>query len=256
MADWDSAQYLKFAAERMRPARDLMARVPLEMPRVIYDLGCGAGNVTRQLAERWPGAEIYGVDSSPDMLAKARSGEDLGIQWIEADLNDWRPPKRADLFFSNAALQWLDGHETLFPRLLGLLEPGSALAVQMPRVGGQPSHTLMAEAADAGPWRERLRSVLRLDWVASPDAYYDWLAPLAVRLDVWETIYWQVLEGDNPVVEFTRSTALRPLLQALEGAERDAFLAAYAERVRAAYPPREDGRTLFPFRRMFVVATR
>lgn len=256
MANWDTAQYLKFAAERSRPARDLMARVPGETPRVIYDLGCGAGNVTRLLAERWPDAEICGVDSSPDMLAKARTGEDLGILWAESDLADWRPSRPADLLFSNAALQWLDHHETLFPRLLGLLDPGAVLAVQMPRPHLQPSHTLITETVDDGPWRDRLRSVLRPEPVAAPEAYYDWLAPLALRIEVWETIYWQVLDGDNPVVEYTKGTALRPLLQALDGTERQAFFDAYAGRIRAAYPPRTDGRTLFPFRRLFIIATR
>ncbi|MCH7957955.1 MAG: trans-aconitate 2-methyltransferase, partial [Proteobacteria bacterium] len=154
----------------------------------------------------------------------------------------------------NAALHWLDGHEALFPRLAGGLRPGGVLAVQMPRNYAEPSHTCMAEAAEAGPWRARLDAVLRLRPVASPEAYYDMLAPLARTLDIWETVYTHVLEGENPVVEWTRGSALKPLLDALEDDERPAFLAQYTTRIRAAYPRRGDGTTLFPFRRLFIVA--
>jgi len=255
MANWDTVQYLRFAAERSRPARDLMARVPLAAPRRIYDLGCGAGNITRMLAERWPEAEVIGVDSSPEMLAKARAGESAPIRWEEADLRTWAPAKPADLFYSNAALQWLPDHGRLFPRLAGLLAPGAVLAVQMPRNHSEPSHALMLDTVEDGPWAARLRPLMRRQPVAAPEAYYDWLSPVVLRLEVWETIYWQVLDGDNPVVEFTKGTALRPFLQALEGDERQAFLDAYADRIRAAYPPRGDGSTLFPFRRLFIVAT-
>ncbi len=255
MATWDSVQYLRFATERSRPARDLMARVPLEAPKTVYDLGCGAGNITRLLAERWPAAEVIGVDSSPEMLAQARAGESGGIQWQEADLRTWRPAKPAELFFSNAALQWLDDHERVFPHLAAQLAPGAVLAVQMPRNRREPSHTLITETIEDGPWAGRLRPRMRLEPVAAPEAYYDWLSPVVLRLEVWETIYWQVLDGHNPVVEFTKGTALRPFLEALDGEERQAFLDAYAKRVLAAYPPRPDGRTLFPFRRLFIVAT-
>ena len=146
-------------------------------------------------------------------------------------------------------------HARLFPRLAGLLAPGAVLAVQMPRNQSEPSHTLMADTVEDGPWAERLRPLVRRQPVAAPEAYYDWLSPVVLRLEVWETIYWQVLDGDNPVGEFTKGTALRPFLQALEEGERRAFLDAYAGRIRAAYPPRPDGRTLFPFRRLFIVAT-
>ena len=255
MATWDSVQYLRFVAERSRPARDLLARVPIEAPGRVYDLGCGPGNITRLLAERWPAAEIVGIDSSPEMLAKARAGESAGIRWEEADLRTWTPAKPAELFYSNAALQWLPDHDRQFPRLAGLLAPGAVLAVQMPRNQGEPSHTLMFDTVEDGPWAARLRPLMRRQPVAASEAYYDWLSPVVLRVEVWETIYWQVLDGENPVVEFTKGTALRPFLEALEGDERQAFLDAYARRIRAAYPPRPDGRTLFPFRRLFIVAT-
>lgn len=252
---WDPAQYLRFAGPRLQPALDLLARIPLAAPAAVYDLGCGAGNVTRLLRERWPDARVTGVDGSPAMLeAAARAAP--GVRFIQADLAAWAPPAPADLIFSNAALHWLDDHATLLPRLLGRLVPGGLLAVQMPRNHGAPSHTEMVGAAEAGPWRVRLLPLLRRAPVAGPAVYYDILAPHAGRLEIWETEYLHALEGDNPVVEWTRGSALKPLLDALEPPEREAFLADYAGRMAAAYPRRPDGRTLFPFRRLFILADR
>ena len=251
---WDPAKYLEFADLRLRPARDLLARVPLDAPGVVYDLGCGAGNVTRLLARRWPAARITGVDGSAAMLAMA-AGAVPALAWVEADLRTWAPPEPADLIFSNAALHWLDDHARLFPRLLAALAPDGVLAVQMPRNHAAPSHAEMVRAAEGGPWRERLAPLLRRAPTAAPGTYYDWLAPHAARLEVWETEYLHVLDGDRPVVEWTRGSALKPLLDALDAPAREAFLADYAARVAAAYPRRADGRTLFPFRRLFIVGS-
>ena len=250
---WDPAQYLKFADHRLRPAVDLLSRVDLERPRDVYDLGAGAGNVTRLLKARWPEARVTGVDDSEAMLAKARTTAPE-IAWQQADLTAWRPPHPADLIYSNAALHWLAGHERLFPSLLGGLAPGGVLAVQMPRNFGAPSHTAIAEAALGGPWRARLEPLLRPAPVADPDFYYGVLAPRAASLDIWETEYLQVLEGADPVKEWTKGTWLKPLLDALEEPERSGFEAHYAALVGRAYPRRGDGHTLFPFRRLFIVA--
>jgi trans-aconitate 2-methyltransferase len=254
---WDPGQYLKFADHRLRPAIDLLNRIDLDAPARVFDLGCGAGNVTRLIAGRWPGAAVTGIDGSADMLAKARAGEGgAAIQWVQGDLGRWLPDAPAALLYSNAALHWLDNHAALFPRLFGLVAPDGVLAVQMPRNHGAPSHTCMTEAAAAGPWAERLRPHLRPAPTAEPAVYYDLLGPLAAQLDIWETEYLQVLDGDNPVVEWTKGTALKPLLDALDGAQRAGFLAEYGRRIAAAYPKRADGRTLFPFRRLFIVARR
>jgi len=258
MAQWEPSQYLKFESERMRPPVDLVGRIPLESPGTVYDLGCGTGNATRLLAGRWPGARIAGIDSSPEMLAKARAGADQGgdegIGWIEADLAHFHPPYPADLIFSNAALHWLDDHAALFPRLMSFLSPGGVLAVQMPRNHAEPAFSALFETARSGPWADRLDPLLRTAPVAAPAAYYDLLAPFAGRLEIWETVYHQVLTGDNPVVEFAKGTVLRPLLEALNERERADFLAGYTARVAAAYPPQADGRTIYPFRRLFLVA--
>jgi trans-aconitate 2-methyltransferase len=189
------------------------------------------------------------------MLESARAAVP-GVAWIRADIAAWRADRPADVVFSNAALHWLDDHAGLFPRLVSGLAPGGTLAVQMPRNHGAPSHTEMVAAAEAGPWRERLRPALRARPVAAPAVYHDILASRVSRLDIWETEYLHALEGDNPVVEWTRGSALKPLLDHLQEPERSDFLAEYSARIARAYPPRPDGRTLLPFRRLFIVATR
>lgn len=258
MADriaWDPRQYLRFAGHRLRPAVDLLSRIDLSDPKRVVDLGCGAGNVTALLRDRWPAAAVTGVDDSAEMLARAREAAPE-VDWVEADIAAWTPAAPPDLIYSNAALHWLGGHDTLFPRLLGSVAEGGALAVQMPRNFGAPSHTLMADAARAGPWRATLEPLLGPSPVAEPAFYFDLLAPEAVALDIWETEYLHVLEGDDPVAEWTKGTWLRPLLDALDGPDRSAFEADYRDRLHHAYPRRADGRTLFPFRRLFLVATR
>ncbi|MBI4966724.1 MAG: methyltransferase domain-containing protein [Rhodospirillales bacterium] len=252
---WDPDLYTRFADHRLRPALDLMARLPLEAPGRVVDLGSGTGNVTALLAARWPAAEIAGVDSSPDMLAKAQARPER-IAWTQAPIENWRAAEPVDLVFSNAALHWLDHHERLFPSLIGNLAPGGVLAVQMPRNHGAPSHRRLVEIVRGGPWRKRLEPLLREHPVAEPARYYDWLAPLARDLDIWETEYQHVLEGEDAVLTWIRGTLLRPFLDALTDAERPAFLADLAKRLGADYPRRADGRTLFAFRRLFLVAVR
>lgn len=260
---WNPARYLRFADHRRRPALELLARVPLEVPRRVVDLGCGTGELTRLLSERWPAAEVTGVDRSPDMLARARSaaaGEASGIRWIEADAATWSPPRPPDLMFSNAALHWLPDHHRLFPRLARTLAPGGCLAVQMPLSWDLPSHQLMRQTlADSGPdgsplGSEVLRRSLARPPVADAQAYYDLLAPLAKHLDIWHSEYLQVLEGPDAVLEWVRGAGLRGVLDALTAGERTHYLATYRQRLRQVYPRRDDGRTFYPFRRLFVVA--
>lgn len=251
---WDPAQYLRFGDHRLRPAVELLARVDAVRPRQVYDLGAGSGNVTALLRERWPDAAVSGIESSPAMLARARA-EHPDIQWVEADLAAWRAPRPADVIYSNAALHWLPDHDRLFPALIRMLAPGGVLAVQMPRNFGAASHTLIAEAVRSGPWRRRLEPLLRPAPVHEPARYFDLLAPHAATLDLWDTEYLQVLEGESPVLEWTKGTTLVPLLDALPEVQRRPFEERYAQLLADAYPRRPDGRTLFPFRRLFIVAT-
>ncbi|HEY7521481.1 MAG TPA: methyltransferase domain-containing protein [Methylomirabilota bacterium] len=254
MAAWDPAQYLRWSDHRVRPAVDLIQRVPLPQPGHIVDLGCGTGNVTALLRGAWPAARVTGVDASAAMLARARAS-DPAVDWQQAEIGGWTPSRPVDLLFSNAALHWLDGHDTLFPRLLGLVAPGGALAVQMPRNFGEPSHTSITELAREARWKGRLAPLIRAEPCKAPAHYFDLLAPRAESLDIWETVYEQPLTGDNPVADFVKGSWLKPFLDALDDAgERAAFEAAYREKVARAYPPRADGITLFPFRRLFIVA--
>jgi trans-aconitate 2-methyltransferase len=249
---WSPSQYLKFSQPRLRPAMDLLARIPSSEPHWIYDLGCGAGNVTAALLDRWPRACIVGVDSSPAMLALAARALPQ-LQWQQRTLADWRPDTPADLIFSNAALHWLPNHQQLFPTLVEALAPGGVLAVQMPRNFSAPSHTLIAASAREGRWGDKLAPLLGEAPVAEPQFYYALLAPLAASLDIWQSEYLQVLSGDDPVKEWTKGTWLMQFLDRLEPDERADFEADYARRLRAAYPRQADGSTLFPFRRLFIV---
>lgn len=250
---WDPTIYSAFAQPRLRPALDLMARIDAPDARQVVDLGCGTGNVTRILAERWHDATVTGMDSSPEMLAAARA-QPSRVRWVQGDAAAWMPERPVDVLFSNAALHWLNDHASLFPKLFAQLAPGGVMAVQMPHNHYAASHAIMAETVEAGPWAARLRPLARRFPVEDPDVYYGILAPLARSLDIWETEYLHVLEGDNPVVRWTMGTSLRPLLDALEEPERTEFLAEYSRRIAEAYPPRPDGKTLLPFRRLFMVA--
>jgi trans-aconitate 2-methyltransferase len=258
MPSWDPQQYVRFADHRLRPGLDLLNRVP-DLPAdhpegEIWDLGCGSGALAPFLVRRWPERRVHGLDSSAEMLAAARRAVPE-VAFAAGDIAQWRAPAPAALLYANAALQWLPDHAALFPRLLAMLAPGGVLAVQMPHNHDSPSHRAMHDAAADGPWSARLGNLRSLQPVAAPAAYHRMLAG-AAALDIWETEYLHVLAGPDPVVEWTKGTGLRPYLDRLEGAERDGFLAAYAARVAAAYPPEPDGRTLFPFRRLFIVAQR
>ncbi len=252
---WSPEQYLKFAQPRLRPALDLLARIPTAEPRTVVDLGCGAGNVTKFLAERWPSASIVGVDDSAEMLATAAKTLPQ-VQWRHESLADWSPHEPVDVLYSNAALHWLPGHAGLIPALARKVSPGGVLAIQMPRNFSAPSHIAIADTVRGGPWRSRLEPMLKPIPVQDPAFYFNALRPFGETLDIWETEYLQILHGADPVKEWTKGTWLKPFLDALSETERDEFEAAYAARVREAYPARPDGTTLFPFRRLFLVLQR
>jgi trans-aconitate 2-methyltransferase len=261
---WDPVQYLKFADERLRPGFDLLARIGDLPAGPIVELGCGTGVHTRALAARWPDRPVAGVDASPEMLAKAAAAPSR-IAWREADIAAWSAPEKAALIFSNATLQWLDDHARLFPHLMRQLVPGGVLAVQMPRNFDAPSHILMRETAGEEPWAGRLAPLLRHDPVARPESYYDRIVEEAAGgIDLWETEYLHILaaadassaagDGESPVLAWVRGSALRPLLAGLSAAEQGDFARRYDVKLKRTYPRRDDGKTLFPFRRLFLVA--
>ncbi len=254
MADWSAAQYLKFEDERTRPARDLLAQVPVPDPGRVVDIGCGPGNSTELLVERWPQAQVSGLDTSPDMLDKARKRLP-GIRFEQADAAGWKPERPVDVIFANAVFQWLPEHPAVFRRLMGLLAPGGALAVQMPDNLDEPSHRLMREAAAEMPFSARMAGAAR-EKLPPVSFYYDLLTPLADRVDIWHTCYNHPLANAEAIVEWLKSTGLRPFLDPLDEDERRAFLDRYLDRIRQAYPPAENGKVLLRFPRLFIVARR
>jgi len=256
MPRWDANLYLRFGQERTQAAVDLVAHTELERPCRIVDLGCGPGNSTAVLRARWPEAEITGVDQSAEMLAEARRGWSDG-RWIEGDIAAWRADEPCDLVFSNAALQWVHGHAQLIPHLVAQVAPSGALAVQVPMHFDSPLHRRMRELALEARWRERMGRALNAVVRERPEFYYDLLAPRCTRLRLWETEYIQPMESPGAILEFIRGTGLRPYLEALaDDTERDLYIGLLADAVAHDYPPRPDGKVLFPFRRLFFIAYR
>lgn len=257
-ADWDPAAYLRFAGERARPFADLLARVRHEAPSLVVDLGCGEGALTASLARRWPAARVIGVDSSAEMLAAAAAHADGDrVSFERADIRDWEPDGPVDVVVTNAVLHWVPGHGELLARWATRLAPGGELALQVPGNFRAPTHALLAELCRSPRWSARAAAhAPRPDAVLDPVGYLEVLAGAGLDADVWETTYTHVLAGPDPVLEWVRSTVLRPVLAVLDGAEREDLTAAYAAVLRRAYPPRSDGSTLLPFRRVFAVGRR
>jgi trans-aconitate 2-methyltransferase len=254
---WDPRKYSEFADHRARPFFDLVGRIDAGRPRHVVDLGCGPGNLTAVLAARWPQAQVLGIDSSPSMIARAAADQQArNLRFAEGDLRTWDPAGDVDIVVSNAALQWVPEHRDLLRRWLGLLRPGAWLAFQVPGNFGAPSHALMRELAGSERWLTRLSGVLRhKDAVSEPADYLQLLLDGGWTADVWETTYLQRLDGPDPVLEWVRGTALRPVLEALDPAEAAEFEVEYRTLLRRAYPAAEHG-TVFPFRRIFAVGRR
>jgi trans-aconitate 2-methyltransferase len=251
---WDPNIYLKFGGERTRAAADLLARVPLSAPQRIVDLGCGPGNSTALIASRYTKADILGVDSSEAMLAQARKA--MPEAHFEAgDFEIWSPREAPDIIYSNAALHWAADPLAVAKRLFQSLAAGGVLALQTPQNFDKPSHIEMRAAAKDGPWRAKLESVFQPLLLDGQD-YARALAPLGAKLDVWSTAYLHILDGADPVLKWISGSALRPYFDRLDDSGRAAFETNLAARLRAAYPPEADGRTYFPFHRLFVIATK
>jgi trans-aconitate 2-methyltransferase len=259
MPTWSPDQYLKFGDQRTRPCRDLAAQVEVWRPLRIIDLGCGPGNSAEVLAQRWPDAAIIGLDSSTAMIETARAMRPE-FEWRTGDIAEWAasPGERFDVVFSNAALQWLDGHASLFPRLFDRVETGGALAVQVPGNYDGAANRLMRELAASPEWRRYFSEGRAKEWHAHDlSFYYDVLAPHASRLDFWATEYWHPMNSAEAIIEWYKGTGLRPYLDCIgDASERERFLAAYLDRLRPEFPPRDNGMVLFPFRRFFIVAYR
>ncbi len=254
--DWDAVQYLRFAKFRRQPALDLINAIPLKNPNSVYDLGCGTGKVTALLAEMWPHAKVTGIDKSDQMLERAQALE-TDVYWMAGNIQTWQPEEPADLIFSNASLHWVPDHASYFPHLFASLNPGGCLAIQMPLSWHAPSHQLMrnmlleAHNTPLGP--QSLRDALNASWVEEAQTYYDILSSVASEINIWSTTYYHPLEGKDPVFEWVKGAGLRPVLKGLDREELDIFIPAYKAALRKAYPRRADGKTIFPFQRLFIV---
>jgi len=253
---WSAAQYVKFEDERTRPVRDLVQRIPNLDPSRVADIGCGPGNSTEVLRQRYPLAEIVGLDSSPDMIEAARKRLP-GVAFEVADIADWEG-EGFDVILANAVIQWIRGHETLLPKLIGKLAPGGSLAAQTPDNFDEPSHRVMREIAADSPWAEKLEGAPKSREARhGADWYFRLLRTHAFRVEVWRTTYYHPLAGGaGAVVEWVKGTGLRPFIDPLEPGEREAFLARYQAAIAKAYPAEPDGTVLLPFPRLFLVATR
>jgi trans-aconitate 2-methyltransferase len=253
---WDPGQYLRFGDERSRPFFELTARIAAEAPSVVVDLGCGPGTLTAALARRWPDAEVRGIDSSAEMIEAARALPDaagLRLSFAEGDVRDFTPDGDVDVIVSNAVLQWVPDHLAVVSRWAGFLRPGGWLAFGVPANFDQPSHRAIADLARGDRWRPLLDGVALNRQSTDPARYVDLLARAGLEVDAWETTYQHVLHGDDPVVEWYKGSGLRPVIAALPPEEAGEFLAEFRARMAQAYPAAPYG-TVFPFRRVFVVA--
>ncbi|EJL57711.1 trans-aconitate methyltransferase [Rhizobium sp. CF122] len=253
---WSASQYVKFEDERTRPARDLLAQVPLERVRHAVDLGCGPGNSTELIVERFGATGVSGLDSDLNMLEAARKRMP-GTPFVEADLAIWQPSEPADLLFANAVFQWLPNHLDILDRLMDGLAPGGVLAVQMPDNLTEPTHLLMEETAHAGPWKAAFEAKsVRRQSLPPPSTYYSRLIGKAARVDIWHTAYNHPMADAAAIVEWVKGTGFRPYLDHAGEEHREAFLADYLGRVEKAYPKMSDGRVLLRFPRIFMVAVK
>lgn len=254
MKDWDPNLYLKFSDYRTQPSIDLVSRIGTLEPRDIIDLGCGAGNSTSVIQGRWPSSKVTGIDSSEAMVQAAKRNID-SVTWIVSKIEDWIPDQELDLVYSNAALQWVSGHQVIFPRLVGFLAKGGILAVQMPFHYKDPIHQVMVEVSRYPKWSRLLEAArVSLEWHES-DYYYDLLVDLCDEISIWETSYWHIMDGPEDILEWVSGTGLRPFLEGLSSAEAKVeFRAEVLKGYQGAYPRRADGKSLFSFKRQFLVA--
>ena len=252
---WNPDVYLRYEAYRARPALDLLAQIPLEIPGSIVDLGCGPGNVTQKLKQAWPDRSVIGVDMSEEMLSKARASDTRGLlHWQQGDIATWQPDSQMALVFSNAALHWVPDHATVLPRLASLVLPDGWLAFQIPVTEACPYQVCIGETVTSERWADKLADVWMYKDPMLPEQMYDILSPLARSVDIWVTDYHHVLEGENPVFDWIIGTGLTPYFSVLSGPEKEEFLADYSARVLSAYPKQTDGKTLFLMKRIFVLA--
>ncbi len=252
---WNPDVYLRYEAYRARPALDLMEQIHLDVDGPIVDLGCGPGNVTKQLKDKWPERSVIAIDKSDTMLAKARDafGEDV-ITWQQGDIAAWTADQHYALVFSNAVLHWVENHTQVLPQLMNAVKPGGWLAFQIPVTEDAAYQKCIRATVQSDKWRDKLAGVWMYKNPMAPEPLYDLLTPMCSSVDVWVTDYHHVLEGDNPAVDWIMGTGLTPYLAVLNDSDKKDFIADYSKRMVAAYPKQVDGKTLFLMKRIFALA--
>jgi trans-aconitate 2-methyltransferase len=254
--NWSAKQYVAFEDERTRPVRDLVGALPVTDAKLVLDLGCGPGNSTEVLAARYTDARVVGIDSSEDMIVAARKRMPKASFSVQ-DVRDWSGEGGYDVILANALFQWVPNHETLFPKLMEQLRRGGALAIQMPDNLEERAHRLMRDTAINGPWAAKLAAATESRTTLADAAWYtELLKPISARVDLWRTTYYHVLGGAAAIVEWFKGSGLRPFLDPLTGAEREAYLERYTASIAKAYPALADGSVLLPFPRLFMIAVR
>lgn len=250
---WDPDAYLSFERPRLQPALDLISKIPNMDYQNIADLGCGPGNVTQHLKDKWSTARVTGFDSSVEMLRKAKQNHPT-VSWEIASVDSIKMDEPLDLIFSNACLQWLPAHQLLFPSLISNLSKNGVFAIQMPNNYDRPTHQLVKSAAEKCGYLEELKDLFTPPPVYSPNQYYDILSPICNHIEIWETDYLLVLEGENPVADWTKGSYLRPFLNSLDDDKKAKFEDCYREQILRSYPKQVNGKTLLPFKRLFILA--
>lgn len=255
MPSWDKDLYYRFRSQRTQPSIDLVARIPHQRPQQVVDLGCGAGNSTAVLRNRWPDASIVGVDNSEEMLQAARQSDDP-TEWVLADIASWQPDREFDIVFSNAALQWLPDHRSLIPRLFGFVGEQGVLAVQMPDHYDSALYRVLIEVSLDPRWSPRMENARHSLTRHTVSFYYDLLSGLTDRFEIWTTEYHHELQSHQDILTFHRGTGMRPYLEVLSADETEHFEQLVLDGYRGAFPLQANGRVLFPFRRLFFMAHR
>jgi trans-aconitate 2-methyltransferase len=256
MPDWNPHQYLKFANERTQPSIDLAARINVESPKSTIDIGCGPGNSTQVLRDRWPDAKIAGLDSSAAMIEKAKK-DYPDVEWITADASKFVSNKRYDIVFSNAAIQWIPNHELLLPRLFEIVNGGGALAVQVPANKESPLHQAVLAVSSSSKWSKFTSGAEKSFTYNAVEYYYDILFRISTKFDIWETTYYHVLNSHAGLVEWYKGTGMKPFLERLpDDSSRTEFEKEVFEECKNSYEIRNDGKILYPFRRIFFIANK
>jgi len=254
--DWNPDLYLKYRNERTQPSIDLIGKISIPFqPKSILDVGCGPGNSSQALLQRWPNAALTGIDSSLNMIEKAKASYPQNT-WIVADASKHIFNEKFDVVFSNATIQWIPDHAALFEHLFNLINPGGVFAIQVPRFNQMQLSQAIQKVADQARWKEATGACSKLFTYHDEQYYYDLMSPYYKSMEFWQTDYIHIMESHSAILEMIRSTGLRPYLDCLPDSEKPVFENEVLAAIKYEYPVQNDGKVLFPFKRLFMIGYR